>query len=114
MTELCDSFPQEAGRVFLAYAQAESFTSFLIEKYGQTKLLALAKAYGDGLDCSQGAQRALGLPLGQLEADWRASTLGENVGMTALNKFFPYLAILVIFLAVSLISALTFKRVAHG
>jgi hypothetical protein len=49
-----------------------------------------------------------------LEVDWRASVLGENAGITALNNLFPYLAILAVLLAVSLISALTFKRVSHG
>lgn len=111
---LCGSFPQDTGRAFLAYAESESFTKFLIDKYGQTGLLALAKAYGDGLDCEQGAQRALGKPLSQLEIDWRASTLGENAGITAFSNLAPYLAILVVLLVVSLISAFTFKKVPHG
>ena len=114
LADLCGSFPQEAGRAFLAYAEAESFTKFLIDKYGQTGLLALTKAYGDGLDCGQGAQRALGQPLNQLEADWRASALGENAGITALINLFPYLAILVALITVSLVSAFTFKRVPNG
>jgi hypothetical protein len=114
LADLCGSFPQEAGRAFLAYAEAESFTNYLIKKYGQTGLLALTRAYGDGLDCEQGAQRALGQTLSQLEVDWRASALGENAGITALSNLFPYLAVLAIFLAVSLISAFTFKRVSNG
>jgi hypothetical protein len=114
LAELCDSFPPEAGRAFLAYAEAQSFTSFLIQKYGQTSLLALTKAYGDGLNCEQGAQRALGEPLNQLEANWRASALGENAGMTALINLFPYLAILLVLLAVSLINAFTFKKALNG
>jgi hypothetical protein len=114
LTDLCGSFPQDTGRAFLAYAEAESFTNFLIEKYGQTGLLALTKAYGDGLNCEQGAQRALGQPLSQLEIDWRASALGENAGITALNNLSPYLVVLAVLLAVSLFSALTFKRISHG
>jgi hypothetical protein len=112
--ELCGSFPQDTGRAFLAYAESASFTKFLIDKYGQTGLLALAKSYGDGLDCEQGAQRALGQPLSQLEIDWRASALGENAGMAALNNLFPYLAILAVLLVVSLISAFTFKKDPNG
>jgi hypothetical protein len=112
--ELCGSFPQDTGRAFLAYAESASFTKFLIDKYGQTGLLALAKSYSDGLNCEQGAQRALGQPLSQLEIDWRASTLGENAGITALSNLFPYLAILVVMLAVSLLSAFTFKKVPNG
>jgi hypothetical protein len=114
LAELCGSFPQEAGRAFLAYAEAQSFTNFLIKKHGQTGLLALTKAYGDGLDCGQGAQRALGQPLSQLEADWRTSELGENAGITALTNLFPYLAILLVLLMVSLVSAFTFKKAPNS
>jgi hypothetical protein len=114
LADLCGSFPQSTGRAFLAYAESESFTNFLIEKYGQTGLLALTKAYGDGLDCEQGARRALGQPLSQLEVDWRASTLGENAGIRALINLFPYLAILVVLLTVSLVNAFMFKKAPNG
>jgi hypothetical protein len=110
MKDLCGSFPPESGRAFLAYAESESFSRFIIDKYGQTGLLALTSAYGDGLDCEQGMRRALGQPLSQVELDWHASSLGENAGLTAFNNMFPSLAILGMVLAVSLISAFTFNR----
>jgi hypothetical protein len=114
LTDLCGPFPQDTGRIFLAYAEAQSFTNFLIKKYGQTGLLALTNAYGDGLDCEQGALRALGQPLSQLDVNWRASELGENAGVTAFNNLFPYLAILVVLLAVSMVNAFSFKKALHG
>ena len=114
LVDLCGSFPQDTGRAFLAYAESESFTNFLIQKYGQTGLLALTRAYADGLECEQGAQRAFGQPLSQLELEWRASALGENAGVRALNNLFPYLAILAVLLAVSLGSAFTFKKAPNG
>jgi hypothetical protein len=110
MKDLCGSFPPESGRAFLAYAESESFSRFIIDKYGQTGLLALTSAYGDGLDCEQGMRRALGQSLSQVELDWHASALGENAGLTAFNNMFPSLAILGMVLAVSLISAFTFNR----
>lgn len=113
LAELCHGFPPDTGRVFLAYAEAQSFTNYLLEKYGQTGLMALINAYGDGLDCEQGAQQALGLPLSQLDANWRAGSLGENPGLTALGNLFPYLALLVVLLTVSVVSALTFKKGSH-
>ena len=78
---------------------------------GLPGLLALTSAYGDGLDCEQGMRRALGQPLTQIEADWRASALGENAGWTAFTNLFPYIAILVVLLLVSMINAFTFKKV---
>jgi hypothetical protein len=110
INDLCEAFPPESGRLFLAYAESGSFTSYIIDKFGQTGLLALTSTYGDGLNCQQGMQQALGQPLSQVEDDWRASVLGENTGMTAFSNLFPYIAILVVLLTVSLVSALTFKR----
>lgn len=112
--DLCMAFPPESGRAFLAYAQAQSFTSFIIDKYGQTGLLALTSGYGDGLDCEQGMARALGQPLSQVEADWRSGSLGENAGLTAFNNLFPYMAIFSMLLTVSLVSAFTFTKVKSG
>ncbi|HEY3312776.1 MAG TPA: peptidase MA family metallohydrolase [Anaerolineales bacterium] len=108
--ELCEAFPPETGRLFLAYAESESFTRFIIDKYGQPGLLALTNAYGGGLNCQQGMQQSLGKSLSEMEADWRARSLGEKAGLTAFTNLFPYLAILVVLLAVSLISAFSQKR----
>ncbi len=110
IANLCGAFPPEHGRSFLSYAESESFTRFVVDKFGQTGLLALTSAYGDGLDCNQGMQQALGQPLKSVEDEWRTTVLGENSGLTALKKLFPYLAILVVLLLVSLVSALTGKR----
>lgn len=107
---LCGAFPPESGQLFLAYAESESFTRFIIAQFGQTGLLALTSAYGDGLNCKQGMQQALGKSLTQVEDEWRASQLGENIGLTALKNLFPYLAILFVLLAVSLVSAFAVKR----
>jgi len=113
MKDLCKSFPPESGRAFLAYAESESFTRFVIDKYGQTGFLALTSAYGDGMDCEQGMRRAVGQTLSEVETDWQASSLGENASLTAFNNLFPYLAILVIVFAVSMVNAFTFKRIQH-
>lgn len=109
-TELCASFPPDSGRAFLAYAQSESFTRFIIEKYGQSGLLALMEAYGDGLDCEQGATRALGRSLTNLENDWRTAKTGASLNLAALGSLFPYLAILAVMLLVPITNALTFRR----
>ncbi len=114
IADLCESFPPERARLFLAYAEAGSFTRFLTDKFGQTGLLALISAYGDGQDCAQGMQRALGQPLDQLELEWRTTVLGENASATAFKKLFPYLAILFVLLTVSLVSAFSVKRLQNG
>jgi hypothetical protein len=112
-SELCGSFPLDGGRAFLAYAQSEAFTRFIIEKYGQSGLIMLIQAYGDGLDCEQGPVRAFGRPLSLLEAEWRTDVLGQSPVSAALRNLFPYLVILAAILIVPLVNAFLFKRVSN-
>jgi hypothetical protein len=112
--ELCGSFPPDSGRAFLAYAQSEAFTRYFIEKYGQAGLLALINAYGDGLDCEQGALRATGKPLSQLQAEWQSAALGGGPGVSSLGNFGPYLILLVVLLVVPLANAFLYRRPGHA
>jgi hypothetical protein len=109
-TDLCASFPSDSGRAFLAYAQSESFTRYIVNTYGQSGLLALIHAYQDNLSCEQGATRALGKPLSQLQRDWQFSVLNQNPLLAALLNTFPYLAILSLTMLLPLGNALTFRR----
>ncbi len=102
MSDLCAPFPPDAGRAYLAYAEADSFVRYLRETYSTTGLSALVKAYADGLDCELGATRALGMPLTQLDTRWRESKLGQNVFMVALRNMAPYLLMLGMALAIPL------------
>ncbi len=112
--ELCGSFPPDSGRAFLAYAQSEAFIRHFIEKYGQASLLALINAYGDGLDCEQGAQRATGKPLSQLQAEWQNAVFGGWPGVSALGNFAPYLILLAVLLIVPLVNAFLYRRTGNG
>ncbi|MCS6995121.1 MAG: peptidase MA family metallohydrolase [Anaerolineales bacterium] len=114
MNELCGSFPPDSGRAFLAYAQSEALTRYLIEKYGQAGLLALLNAYGDGLDCEQGTVRALGKPLSQLQAEWQNAALGRRSGLAALGSFLPYFILLAVLVMIPLTNAFLFWRPAHN
>jgi hypothetical protein len=100
MTSLCTPFPADAGRAFLAYAEADSFTRYLYNTYGSSGLFNLILAYADGLDCEQGARRALGVTLTQLDHRWRQSALGGNAGGVAVQNILPYLILLGIILIV--------------
>lgn len=106
---LCGSFPPDSGSAFLAYAQSEAFTRYFIEKYGQAGLLALIKAYSDGLGCEQGPTRPTGKTLSQLESDWKRVAFGASPGVSALGNFTPYLALLVVILIVPLANAFFYR-----
>lgn len=107
---LCDSFPLDASSRFLAYAQAASFTRYLVDEYGISGLNRLVESYGDGLSCDQGAQRALGIPLEQLERTWRATRLGENRLGLALQNLAGYFLIFAVLLFIPLAPAFLLKK----
>jgi hypothetical protein len=110
MNDLCDPFPRDAGRAYLAYAESDSFVRYLRKTYSSTGLSALIQAYADGLDCELGTTRALGIPLSQLDTHWRETELGQNVAMVALRNMVPYLLALGMALAVPLWGAFSMWR----
>ncbi len=73
LSELCAPFQSlPAEQIILAYAESQSVTNYLQQTFGWSGIRALLDAYADGLGCSQGLQRSLGLGLLQLERDWQA------------------------------------------
>ena len=110
LKQLCSSFPADAGQAFLAYAESRSFTDYLHDTYGSTGLLNLAVSYADGVDCERGTERALGVSLSSLESEWRASALGQNAALSALQNISPYLVLLCLVLIIPLIGAVSTIR----
>ena len=103
LPDLCGPFPTDTGQAFLAYAEARSFIGYLHDTYGSSKLLELAAAYADGLDCERGAERTFGVSLPKLEMDWRASLPGQRRLLPALQNISPYLVLLCLVLIIPLV-----------
>jgi len=108
--DLCVSFPADTGQAFLAYAESRSFTNYLYRTYGSTGLLSLLASYASGVDCERGPERAFGVPLSNLEMDWRASVLGQNTLLPALQNISPYLVLLCLILIIPFIGILITLR----
>jgi hypothetical protein len=101
LAKLCGDFPPEVSRVMLAYAESESFTRFIVNQYGNSGLVNLVNAYADGLDCQQGAARALNKRLDVLEVEWLASIAPGAVSISpAFGSLLPYLALLALMIIV--------------
>jgi hypothetical protein len=73
LLHLCASFPHDAVKARLAYAQSASVIDLIQDRYGRRRLRQLFAAYGDGATCEGGVYRVLGVSLEGLEAQWRAS-----------------------------------------
>jgi hypothetical protein len=107
---LCASFPVDAGSAFLAYAQAQSFVTYIRDSFGTSGLARLTDAYSEGFNCELGATQALGTPLSQLDQRWRETVLGQNVGGVALRNLAPFLFLLFLVLVVPIWSAVVVLR----
>ena len=119
--DLCASFPAEAGGAFLAYAQSGSFVNHLRKTYGDAVLVRLTQAYRergplDDANCALGSLKALGVPLEQLDENWRESLPLQEYDSNAVHSLAPFIAVMALILIVPLWGALeqTRKRRKHG
>lgn len=108
--DLCASFPADAGSAFLAYAQSQSFVTYIRDSFGTSGLTRLTDTYGEGYNCELGATQALGVPLSQLDARWRESVLGQNVTGVAVRNLMPFFLLLALVLIVPLWGAIDVLR----
>jgi len=104
--DLCASFPADSGSAYLAYAQSQSFVTYIRDSFGISGLTRLTSTYSDGFECDLGATKALGASLNQLEARWRETVLGQNRGWAAFRNLLPFLLLLGIVLFVPVWSAI--------
>ena len=95
ISSLCKFFPNDAPSALLAYAESQSFVSYLFNAFGRNGLQSLIAQYADQLDCEKGAAGALGVSLEELEIGWRAERFGENLTRQAILKLLPWLVLLV-------------------
>lgn len=100
VSSLCRSFPADTGRALLAYAESQSFTGYLHEKYGSTGLSKLADIYARGANCDLGLELAFGIPLSKLEQNWQNSMADENAVLPGLHNIMPYLVLLCLILII--------------
>jgi hypothetical protein len=108
--DLCASFPADAGNVYLAHAQSQSFVTYIRNTYGNSGLTRLMDSYTDGFSCELGATNALGIPLGQLDTRWRETMLGHNVLGAAARNLTPFVFLMALILIVPLWGAIDMVR----
>jgi hypothetical protein len=76
------------SRTRLAYAEALSAVTYLVETYGQDGMAALLAAYRQGMVTSEAFPEALGVTPGEFEADWTV-WLGLSEGEFVTNTPWP-------------------------
>lgn len=71
LSALARSFPSQAGRAALAYAQSYYFVSFLLNRHGEQVLAKLVTELARDRGMSDAMRRATGRSLGLVEQDFR-------------------------------------------
>lgn len=110
ISSLCKTFPKDAPSALLAYAESQSFVSYLYNTFGKNGLQSLIVQYTNQLDCEKGAVSALGLSLAELEEGWRAERFGENLTRQAVINLLPWLVLLAAVSVAPLLLAFTWLR----
>jgi hypothetical protein len=70
---LSASFPSDTDLAILSYAESVSVVEFILDRYGEEGLARLVAVFAEGETADAAVQRALGLSLDELEAEWRAT-----------------------------------------
>ncbi len=96
LSSLCQSYPSDMAGVYLFYSEAESFTQYLYNQYGSSGLESLVVSYANGESCEQGAQKALGLTLTQLESKWLKHSFGQTTMSDVIAELSPWFIVLAV------------------
>ncbi|HEY55092.1 MAG TPA: peptidase MA domain-containing protein [Dehalococcoidia bacterium] len=102
---LCSPFSAYAEEAYLSYAQSYSLVEFLIDTYGQVKMLELLNVFREGSGYAAALESVYGFDMDGLDGLWR-DYIVERYQLTSENGIPPvWIAVLVI-LATGLVVAL--------
>lgn len=110
---LCGPFPAGSAEAQLAYVQSASVVQYIHDRYGVSALRGLLEAYADGLACSSGVERVLGVPLAELDQRWRQDTFRTpTAAALPVNTWAAYtlIAVLITFGATTFFMLLLLRR----
>ncbi len=108
---LCSPFSAEPEKVCLSYAQSYSFVDYLLDNYGQDKVLDLLTLFKQGSTYDEALTEVYGFDIDGLDARWRA-TLTNPIDPAPRAGLHPALIAVLAALAAVLVlwGALTLKK----
>ena len=68
---LNSSFPLDPNEAVLSYAQSASVVEFILDRHGPDRAAALVAVFREGVSYDEAVQRALGVTIEELDAQWR-------------------------------------------
>lgn len=78
LSALAGSYPRQGDRIPLAYAEGASAVDFLVRAHGEAAMVALVRAYADGVSDDRAFTSAIGRTFATFEQEWLAD-LGAEV-----------------------------------
>ena len=109
---LCSPFSAETEKARLSYAQSYSLVEYLLDNYGQDKMLDLLTIFKQGSTYDEALTEVYGFDIDGLDARWRAILTTNNVIASEARQSHPvWIAVLVVLATVLVFwGALTLKK----
>jgi hypothetical protein len=81
---LCSPFSAYSDKAYLSYAESYSLVKYLLDKYGQGKMLDVLSALKQGNTYDEALTEVYGFDIAGLDADWRATLAADPADSTSL------------------------------
>lgn len=76
---LCSPFSAEPEKAYLSYAQSYSLAAYLLDSYGQDRMLSLLTLIKDGSSYDEAMTQVYGFDIDGLDRRWREESAGFSV-----------------------------------
>lgn len=73
LASISRNFPEDERSMALAYEESKSVIEYIVSRFGKKGLLGILDAMRSGHDVSDAVVMSLGMPLWELEKEWRGS-----------------------------------------
>jgi len=100
---LCSPFSAEREKALLSYAQSYSLVEYLLDNYGQYRMLDLLTLLKEGSTYDEALTEVYGFDIEGLDASWRATLTSQIVVASKTRQYHPALIPVSVILATILI-----------
>lgn len=83
---LASPFSANGNQAYLSYAESYNVVKYLIDKYGEPKMLELLKTFRSGSTYDNALKKVYGFDMDGLNTEWRATLSGAPKASTASSK----------------------------
>jgi len=96
---LCSPFSTEREKALLSYAQSYSLVKYLMDNYGQHRMLDLLALLKEGATYDEALTEVYGFDIDGLDANWQATLTSQTVVASETQQYHPVLIAVLAILA---------------